>query len=76
MKNNLLFTALAFSVLVVSSCGPKVVENRDEQETKDTLKDAVVADVVLIRSNIPSPTEISKSFSKAGYPYMKSLLNP
>jgi hypothetical protein len=76
IKHALLTSGFALSALIITSCGSKPVEVKDEQETKDTLKDAVVADVVLIRSNIPSPTEISKNFNKAGYPYMKNLLNP
>ena len=43
---------------------------------RHTLKGQVIADVSLIRSNIPSPTSISKNFNKAGYAYMKNLLNP
>jgi hypothetical protein len=73
---SILFTALTFTAFFVASCGPKHVENKDEQVTKDTLKDAVIADVNLIRSNIPSPAAISKNFNKAGYPYMRALLNP
>ena len=76
LKRNILLSGLSFSVLLITSCGPKVVENREEQITKDTLKDAVVADVSLIRSNIPNPSAISKNFNKAGYSYMKNLLNP
>jgi hypothetical protein len=72
----IILTTITLSLFALASCGPKIVENRDEQVTKDTLKDAVVADVSLIRSNIPSPSAISKNFSKAGYPYMKNLLNP
>jgi hypothetical protein len=76
MKQHVLFSGLIIASLVLSSCGSKPAEVKDEQVTKDTLKDNVIADVVLIRTNIPSPTDISKSFSKAGYPYMKNLLNP
>jgi hypothetical protein len=76
MKQHVLFSGLIISSMLLSSCGPKPVEVKDEQETKDTLKDNVIGDVVLIRTNIPNPTDIGKSFSKAGYSYMKSLLNP
>ncbi len=75
-KLNLLISGLALSSFALFSCGPKPVENRDEEITKDTLKNAVVADVSLIRADIPSPTAISKNFNKAGYAYMKNLLNP
>ena len=72
----LLLSGLSIFTLSLFSCGPKPVENKDEEVTKDTLKSAVVADVSLIRADIPSPTAISKNFNKAGYPYMKNLLNP
>jgi len=68
--------ALAMGTLLLNSCGSKQVKSEDEQITKDTLKDAVIADVTQIRGNIPSPSAISKNFSKAGYAYMKNLLNP
>ncbi len=74
--NASLLTGIALSAILITSCGPKVEAAKDEQITKDTLKDAVIADVNLIRSNIPSPSAISKNFNKAGYAYMKALLNP
>jgi hypothetical protein len=67
---------LTIGMFFLSSCGGKKEEVKDEQITKDTLKGQVIADVSLIRANIPSPTSISKGFNKAGYPYMKNLLNP
>jgi hypothetical protein len=70
------FSGLSMSVITFISCGPKPIENRDEEVTKDTLKTAVVADVSLIRADIPSPAAISKNFNKAGYSYMKNLLTP
>jgi hypothetical protein len=75
-KLNLLLSSASLSALLLSSCGPDKVEVRDEQITTDTLKKQVVADVNLIRANIPSPSVISKNFNKAGYTYMKNLLNP
>jgi hypothetical protein len=76
LKTTLLIIGAVMTTLVISSCGPKQVENKDEQVTKDTLKDAVISNVTQIRANIPSPTDISKNFNKAGYAYMKNLLNP
>ncbi len=69
-------SGLVLTTVLLASCGPKQVENKDEQITKDTLKDAVIADVTQIRASIPSPAVISKNFNKAGYPYLKNLLNP
>ncbi|MFI5151537.1 MAG: hypothetical protein ACHQRM_17555 [Bacteroidia bacterium] len=76
LKSLTLVPAFGLTLLLISSCGGKKEEVKDEQITKDTLKGQVIADVSLIRSNIPSPTAIAKNFNKAGYAYMKNLLNP
>ncbi|HXC06395.1 MAG TPA: hypothetical protein VNZ86_16670 [Bacteroidia bacterium] len=76
LKSITLLSTAAFCSLLMTSCGGKKEEVKDEQITKDTLKGQVIADVSMIRTNIPSPSSISKNFNKAGYAYMKNLLNP
>ena len=75
LKKSHLFLGTAILGLILSSCGHKEVEVKDEQETTDTLSSDVRNNLNLIRVSIPSPLELTSKTAKAGYNYNKSVLN-
>ena len=61
--------------LMLSGCGNKVKQVVDEEITTDTASMASKVQLDEIMVNIPSPMELTKELSKAGYSYNKGLLN-
>ena len=75
LKKSHLLLGSAMLGLIFNSCGHKEEEVKDEQVTTDTLTSEVRNNLNLIRVSIPSPLDVTKQTSKAGYNYNKSVLN-
>ena len=78
LKKYVVLPVMAFATFTfLSSCGGggKEEEQVDEEVTNDTLSTNVRTNINLIRVSIPSPLEVTKLISKAGYSYNKSVCN-
>jgi hypothetical protein len=76
MNKKLFLLPLAVLSLTFFSCGGKK-ENPEEDQgeiTKDTIKQEVQADLAVLRTKIPPPAEMGKTFTKSGLSYNKSGL--
>jgi hypothetical protein len=72
----LLLPAAALSLFMFSCGGAKqesTVDN-DREETKDTIKQEITADLAVLRSKIPAPAEMGKTFTGAGLNYNRGAL--
>jgi hypothetical protein len=76
LKTLSLFLPAAALSLTLIGCGAKQEnnENSDREETKDTIKQEIAADLTVLRSKIPPPAEMGKQFAGAGINYNKSAL--
>lgn len=74
-KTSFHFSVVAAAALVLASCGGGDEGPKDEQITTDTLSETVRADITLIINSIPSPLDMTKDLSKAGYNYNNAAMN-
>jgi hypothetical protein len=77
MKNLKTLTVLAAAIaLVLMSCGAAEQNEflTDREDTKDTVKGEVLADMATIRAKIPQPSVLGKKFAAAGLSYNKSSM--
>lgn len=71
-----LFSALLIGSALTAGCGSSEDEKPDMEITTDSLTEAVKTDMVMIRSSIPSPTDLTSGMANAKFKYDKSLMNP
>lgn len=74
LKTNLIIAGM-FAFAIFTGCGPKEKKVLDEEITTDSasMEAKVKLDEILV--NIPSPTEMSRELSKAGFTYNRGVLN-
>lgn len=72
---NQIITLLIIPAIALTSC-KSGEEKADYEVTKDSLSENVKADVLLIRTSLPSPSDMTSEIAEAKINYNKSLLNP
>ena len=69
----MLFSAILIGGALITGCGGSE-EKPDVEETTDTLSESVRTEMLMIRTSIPAPTELTAGMADAKFKYNKDLM--
>lgn len=76
MKIKLKIFNYVVPALLLTACGSGEDEKVDYEVTTDSLSSDVKSEILMIRSSIPSPSDMTKEIAAAKINYNKGILNP